>query len=458
MNQRILLALVLVLLAAALTFTIVDAQGPRPVAPHAVTALAGTAFTYQGQLKNAGALVNGTCGFLFGLWDAVTGGSQIGVTQTVSSISVTNGLFTTPITFTSDNAFIGEARWLQSRVRCPDSGSYTTLDPRQALNPVPIALSLPGLYTLENSTSPNVVGGYNGNTVVSNVVGGTISGGGSSGNLNRANDNYTTVGGGLNNRAGSTDGNVSTDQYATVGGGQDNHAATAYSTVAGGWSNTANSQYYTTVGGGYGNTASGSAATIPGGYSNTASGNGSVVSGQYNTGSATASTVHGQYNTASAAGSTVPGGQRAVASHSGEIAYANGRFAVDGDAQTSTYVLRGTSTTDSLTNLYLDGVSAKITISPNRVVVYEVYFVGVNASNGTAAGFRVTGFIKNIGGTTSLSYASPDAGTFLGSSGPTWYGAVYANDSDDTLEILVQGVAGQTIRWVATVHTVEVAY
>ena len=124
------------------------AQSPEPLAPE--TPL-GTGFTYQGQLRNAGGPVNSVCDMQFSLWDAAgsgappTGGAQIGITQTLA-VTVTNGLFTIVLNSGnefSSNAFTGEARWLQSAVRCPSgSGVYTTLSPRQALTAVPYALSL----------------------------------------------------------------------------------------------------------------------------------------------------------------------------------------------------------------------------------------------------------------------------------------------------------------------------
>jgi hypothetical protein len=106
----------------------------------------GTAFTYQGQLLSSGTPVSDTCDFEFSLWDAAgsgippTGGNQVGSTQSAPSIPVRNGLFAVQLDFGS-GAFTGEARWLQTSVRCPaGSGTYTTLVPRQALNPVPYAL------------------------------------------------------------------------------------------------------------------------------------------------------------------------------------------------------------------------------------------------------------------------------------------------------------------------------
>ena len=49
----------------------------------------GTAFTYQGQLKQAGEPMNDVCDFRFSLWD--DGGEQIGTTQFTSDVSVEGG-------------------------------------------------------------------------------------------------------------------------------------------------------------------------------------------------------------------------------------------------------------------------------------------------------------------------------------------------------------------------------
>ena len=138
MKTKILFVALCVALAALFSVVIADAQGPQPRAPRANV---GTAFTYQGQLKNGGAAVNGTCDFQFGLWDALTVGAQVGTTQTVSSVAVSNGLFTTPIDF-GTNAFNGDARWLNIATRCPaGGGSYTALNPRQELTATPYALT-----------------------------------------------------------------------------------------------------------------------------------------------------------------------------------------------------------------------------------------------------------------------------------------------------------------------------
>ena len=101
-------------------------QGQAPI---------GTAFTYQGQLKKAGTPLTNTADFQFSLWDALSGGMQIGTTQTASGVSVQNGLFAVWLDFGS-GAFSGDGRWLEIWVRSPaGSGSYTQLTPRQELTP-----------------------------------------------------------------------------------------------------------------------------------------------------------------------------------------------------------------------------------------------------------------------------------------------------------------------------------
>jgi hypothetical protein len=94
-RAQILVAALVVLLALSAMTTLTLAQGPTGTGRSASPlANAGTAFTYQGQLKSGGVAVNGTCDLQFGLWDALTLGAQVGVTQTQSAVTVTNGLFT----------------------------------------------------------------------------------------------------------------------------------------------------------------------------------------------------------------------------------------------------------------------------------------------------------------------------------------------------------------------------
>ena len=151
-----LLAVVLLVLAVGPG----QAQEADPQGEAGMQAALGTAFTYQGQLRSGGSPVNGNCDFQFSLWDAVSGGSQVGATQSRANVSVSEGFFTIPdLDFGS--VFSGDARWLQIAVRCPaGSGGYTGLSPRQALTAAPYALSLrPGAVVSGGSTTLSLSGG-----------------------------------------------------------------------------------------------------------------------------------------------------------------------------------------------------------------------------------------------------------------------------------------------------------
>jgi hypothetical protein len=100
----------------------------------------GTAFTYQGHVQQAGVPINGPCDFQFSLWDAASGGSLIGATQTVSSVSVSNGLFTVTLDFGA-GAFNADARWLGISARPGGNPNYTLLSPRQPMTAAPQAIA-----------------------------------------------------------------------------------------------------------------------------------------------------------------------------------------------------------------------------------------------------------------------------------------------------------------------------
>lgn len=154
----------------------------------------GTTFTYQGQLKKDGILIDGTAHLRFSLWDAAgsgsppVGGSQIGASQLLANVGVTNGLFTVPLNAGGQfgaSAFNGEARWLQIEV-CADAGCGTLsiLSPRQPLTAAPHALfavsadrldgldstafvqSIPNPLTLSGTSAAHIIRGENASTTL----------------------------------------------------------------------------------------------------------------------------------------------------------------------------------------------------------------------------------------------------------------------------------------------------
>jgi hypothetical protein len=504
-RQQILLGtLVLALVLLGLLTGLGLAQGPQPPRPLASEVALGTAFTYQGQLKSGGEPVDGECEFQFTLHDAHELGSQVGMTQT-ETITVTEGLFSAQLDFGPD-AFTGEARWLGIGVKCPGDSDYTTLTPRQSLTPVPYALALPGLRPQQNSTSPNLIGGYSGNQVTGGAEGATIGGGGAAGEINTVAAMFGTIGGGRDNYvpaqdavvaggwdntasgsasfAGGGEYNWANGDHSTIGGGQDNIVSSTHGTIAGGWDNYASgnaasigggeynwangnhstiaggrdhvvSSTYGTIAGGWDNTAAGNAASIGGGEFNWALGSHSAVAGgQANAAWGSHGTVAGgQGNVAWASHSTVPGGYSADAGLYGQLAYASGSFAERGDAQASVYVLRNTTSAYSAASLYLDGTSVTLTAPLSRSMAFDI-LVTAAADTGDAAAWHIVGAIKRtysggtqfIGTPVTLMHVRDVALD-------TWY--VDLSAASHCLDIQVFSIDNETIHWVATVRTVE---
>src|SRR6266700_3760707 len=87
------------------------------------------AFNYQGKLSESGNSANGNYDLQFKLYDALTGGMQIGV-RTRADVPVTAGVFTVQLDFAVE-AFGGPDRFLEIGVRPASSPNpFTTLSPR----------------------------------------------------------------------------------------------------------------------------------------------------------------------------------------------------------------------------------------------------------------------------------------------------------------------------------------
>jgi len=98
-----------------------------------------SAFTYQGELQDDGQPANGSYDLEFGLWDAASGGTPIGVPQVLNNTPVTDGLFTVQIDFGAD-AFDNSDRWLEITV------NGIALVPRQPITRAPYSIQTRGIF------------------------------------------------------------------------------------------------------------------------------------------------------------------------------------------------------------------------------------------------------------------------------------------------------------------------
>jgi hypothetical protein len=113
-----------------------------------------TAFTYQGRLTNAEQPASGLHDFRFRLYDAASGGNQLGTTLCANNVAVSNGLFTTTLDFGQQFA-TPAPRYLEIFVRadigqpCTDDFGYVLLTPRQLFTPTPMASHANAAFALD---------------------------------------------------------------------------------------------------------------------------------------------------------------------------------------------------------------------------------------------------------------------------------------------------------------------
>ncbi|MGO9204441.1 MAG: beta strand repeat-containing protein [Limisphaerales bacterium] len=117
----------------------------------------GTSFAYQGQLRAGSYPANGQYDFKFALYDAATNGNRLGSFMTNCSVSVSAGLFSATVDFGA--VFDGTPSWLEIGVRTNGAAEdFTTLIPRQPLQPAPQALYSETAGTADSVPASNISG------------------------------------------------------------------------------------------------------------------------------------------------------------------------------------------------------------------------------------------------------------------------------------------------------------
>ena len=112
---------------------------------------AQSAFTYQGTLDENGAPANGTYDMRFSVWNDPLSGPpdfQFGFTQTLSAVTVEDGLFTVSLNLGNEAYESFDPRFLQIEVRESGGGGYTELAPRSPLDFAPRSV-----FSLQSSSA-----------------------------------------------------------------------------------------------------------------------------------------------------------------------------------------------------------------------------------------------------------------------------------------------------------------
>ncbi|HZW11419.1 MAG TPA: hypothetical protein VFF69_16060 [Phycisphaerales bacterium] len=115
-----------------------------------------TAFTYQGRLISGGVPASGLHDFRFKLFDAPSGGNQVGTTLCAENVAVTEGFFVSTLDFGQQFA-TPTPRFLEILVRsdagapCTDDFGYVLLSPRQPLTAAPLAGHARSAFALDAS-------------------------------------------------------------------------------------------------------------------------------------------------------------------------------------------------------------------------------------------------------------------------------------------------------------------
>lgn len=109
----------------------------------AVGAAQTTAFTFQGRLTDGSdTSPTGSYNIQFAVFNAASGGTQLGSTITVNSVAVAEGIFTVELDFGVAAIINGANKFLEIRVFNPATSAYVTLAPRQRITTAPQASTL----------------------------------------------------------------------------------------------------------------------------------------------------------------------------------------------------------------------------------------------------------------------------------------------------------------------------
>jgi hypothetical protein len=192
------------------------------------------------------------------------------------------------------------------------------------------------------------------------------------------------------------------------------------------------------------------------GFNTVASGNGSHAEGLNTIASGYQSHAEG-FTTIASGNKSHAEGYNSKALRDYQHSRASGHFSEIGDAQMGSLVMRRQTTSDTPTQLFIDGSSQKFTLEDAKCYTMRIMVVAKNVTDSYSASWIIEGRIDNIGATPVWEEIR---NVFSETTGSTFEATNVAvsvvTGSPDELKIGVTGKASRTIRWVGYLDWVEV--
>lgn len=118
------------------------------------------------------------------------------------------------------------------------------------------------------------------------------------------------------------------------------------------------------------------------------------------------------------------------------------------------YVLYGTTSNGTQTELFLDPASTRITLGNNTTMLFEVDIVGRNISGTKHSVIKLEGVVDKTSNNTVLINTTNQ--TIFAQVNNTWAVVVEADDTNDTIVVKVTGESAEAIKWTAFVKTTSI--
>jgi len=120
----------------------------------------------------------------------------------------------------------------------------------------------------------------------------------------------------------------------------------------------------------------------------------------------------------------------------------------------SMYVLYGSTSNGTQTELFLDPSSTRITLENNTTMMFEVDIIGRNILGTKHSVIKIQGVVDRTSNNTVLINTNNQ--TIFAQVDNTWAVVVEADNTNDTIAVKVTGEVGQTIKWTAFVKTTSI--